>query len=332
MRRRNLILGAVAAVSLIFAVLFVVQVIRDNLPSRDQINFGVTFAKRQAEYLGLDWKETYRAILDDLGVRRLRLAAYWDEIEPSPGKFNWDDLDWQLREAERAKARVILGVGRRLPRWPECHVPAWAQNLPEDQQRLLTLSAIRAIVLHAKDSPALEVWQVENEPLLDSFGVCPPGDRAFLEQEIALVRELDPNHPVMTTESGELSSWVGAADLVDVLGISLYRLAWNQFFGTVYYPLTPGFYRRKAEAVRILGPKIIITELQAEPWNQKPLAELTVEEQFRTRNPERVRRNIEFARLVGLPEVYLWGAEWWYWLKQHGRPEIWNETRDLFSK
>ena len=32
-------------------------------------------------------------------------------------------------------ADVIFGVGRRLPRWPECHVPGWAIDMSWEDQK-----------------------------------------------------------------------------------------------------------------------------------------------------------------------------------------------------
>ena len=40
----------------------------------EKIQYGMTFNTMYANELGLDWKETYDAILDELGVRHLRLA------------------------------------------------------------------------------------------------------------------------------------------------------------------------------------------------------------------------------------------------------------------
>ena len=32
-----------------------------------------------------------------------------------------------------------------------------------------------------------------------------------------------------------------------------------------------------------------------------------------------------------LKEFYLWGAEWWYWMKEkQNKPEIWDEAKKLF--
>lgn len=331
MQHRGKIALALTVLLALLGGAWLYSVIRENRPHANQVIWGVTFSKKQAEALGLDWKQTYRALLNDLGFRRIRIAADWDNVEPTRAahewSYHWSDVDWMLAEAEKVGAKVHFVVGRRTPRWPECHIPDWAKKLKEDDQRLAVLATIKATVEHVKKSPTIVRWQVENEPLLDAFGVCPPGDRGFLIQEIQLVRSLD-NRPIATTESGELSTWVRTAPLVDVLGISLYRVTWGKFWGNIYYPLTPAFYRRKAEAVSLLGPSVIITELQAEPWGSKPIQNMTVEEQYASMNPENVRANIEFARRVSMPEVYLWGAEWWYWLKtKQERPEIWNAVK-----
>ena len=45
------------------------------------INYGTTFSWKYADEMGLDWQETYIKILDDLGVKNLRLVAYWEDIE-----------------------------------------------------------------------------------------------------------------------------------------------------------------------------------------------------------------------------------------------------------
>src|SRR3989338_5721806 len=47
----------------------------------EKIIWGVTFSKPYAQGLGLDWKETYLAILDELNVKNLRIPAYWNELE-----------------------------------------------------------------------------------------------------------------------------------------------------------------------------------------------------------------------------------------------------------
>src|SRR3989344_1658627 len=87
--------------------------------SRADHRMGLTFSDFYAEReLGLDWRETYRAILDELQPDLLRLVAYWNRIETEPATFDFSALDHQISEAERRSIPVILAVGFRTPRWP----------------------------------------------------------------------------------------------------------------------------------------------------------------------------------------------------------------------
>jgi len=40
---------------------------------------------------------------------------------------------------------------------------------------------------------------------------------------------------------------------------------------------------------------------------------------------------IDFAKKTGFDEQYLWGAEWWYWMKTQGNDEYWNHAKELFA-
>ena len=72
-------------------------------------------------------------------------------------------------------------------------------------------------------------------------------------------------------------------------------------------------------------------ELQAEPWGPKLLYDISLEEQEKTMNAEQFKKNIEYAKKTGFDYHYLWGAEWWYWMKEkQGDPSIWNEAKMLF--
>ncbi|PIR73093.1 MAG: hypothetical protein COV26_00320, partial [Candidatus Nealsonbacteria bacterium CG10_big_fil_rev_8_21_14_0_10_36_23] len=88
-----------------------------------EITWGVNFSQKHAQNLGLDWKETYLALLNDLGTENLKVAAQWDLIEPKEGEYYFEDLDWQIKEAENRGAKILLVIGMKTPRWPECHIP-----------------------------------------------------------------------------------------------------------------------------------------------------------------------------------------------------------------
>ncbi|MDD5251569.1 MAG: beta-galactosidase, partial [Patescibacteria group bacterium] len=294
------------------------------------IELGATFSKHYAAELGLDWRETYVAAMDDLGIRLWRIPAYWDDIEPQSGEYDFSSVDWLLDEAAKREAKVILAVGRKLPRWPECHVPRWASGLDKDVADARILRMIGETVRRYSRHSAVVVWQVENEPFFD-FGVCPPPDEAFLKREITLVHSLD-SRPVMVTDSGELSSWLRAAQVADILGISTYRVVWSRIIGYFYWPITPRTYSTRALAVSTIVRRVIISELQAEPWSPGPIVQMPIDQQLKVMSPDRLKANVVFARRVGLSEAYLWGVEWWYWLKKQGHPEMWEMAKTLYQQ
>lgn len=331
--RRVKVIGVfvLALLAVLFLIIFI-QAVIDELRPRPPMILGASFSAPYAQSLGLDWRQTYTASLDELGVRLLRLPVYWNQIEPKQGEFYFEDIDWMLGEAALRDAKVLLAVGMRLPRWPECHIPDWAEDFSEEERQAAVLSMLRQVVDHYRGHPAILAWQVENEPLLELFGECPKPDRDFLKQEVALVKALDAR-PIVITESGELSTWLRTVRISDILGISMYRVSWNKWFGYIYYPLHPSFYRQRAEAVSALTRRVIVTELQAEPWVPKGILDTPLSEQFRSMDPERLKDNISFVKRADISEVYLWGIEWWYWLREaHNDPSMWDLGKQIFSE
>lgn len=299
----------------------------------DDMKFGVSFAHHHAESLELDWKETYLAILDDLKVDRMRIAAYWDRIEKEDGSYDWSDVDWQVEEAQKRDVDLILAFGVKTPRWPECHIPEFYKNNKEERENALLVFE-EVLLKRYKDYENIIYWQVENEPFLKFFGDCPEDavDPNLVDKEIALVRKIDPSREIIVTDSGELSVWLQAAERADVFGSTLYRIIYKPPFGYVEYPLGPNFFRLKALLARVVtGQKnFIISELQAEPWPKAWILHVSVEEQFKTMNPELFKEIIEYTKKTNFSEAYLWGVEWWYWLKEkHDMPEMWEEARKV---
>jgi hypothetical protein len=330
LRRR---LYVVAAVLLALGIYFAVTVIHANRQSQISIRWGVTFSTKYAKELGIDWKKAYIATLDELGVKYIRIPVYWDEVQPQNGQYDFSDVDWMLAEAEKRDAKVLLAIGRRVPRWPECHTPEWASKggIKEENRRVLEL--VKAETEHFKNAPALEEWQMENEPLLDMFGKCPSGDAKFLGEERQTLKQIDTAHPVVITDSGELSVWLPTAFRADILGISMYRVTWSKWFGYFYYPITPRFYRDKAQLLYPIVKKVIVTELQAEPWpaGGRSIPETAPAELSKSMNLEIFKNNLEFARRVGFSDVILWGVEWWYWSKDRGGSAFWDQAKAVFS-
>jgi len=298
---------------------------------------GITFSEFYAkEILRLDWQKAYEAIIKDFQPKNLRLIAYWQYLESQKDNFDFFDLDWQISEAQKINANIILVLGLRVPRWPECHSPRWAKDYESGIMNQELLDYLREIVNHYKDFAAIKAWQVENEPFLTQFGECPPLDKNFLRKEIDLVKALDPSRPVMITDSGELSFWTRAAFFGEMFGTTLYRVVWNKFIGAWIYPYPPVFYTLRAWVLKsFYGVKnVIISELQAEPWARGggSITRVEFEKQTQDFDISRLRRNLEFARKTGIKDIYLWGVEWWYWRKINGDENWWNLGKEIFVK
>ncbi len=329
--RRKIFLVALAALAAGF--FFLIRKPAGLVENAGDIKWGVAFSKPFSTEMGLDWRETYLAILDDLGVKKMRLPIYWEDVESEPGKYDFSGYDWMIEEAGKRDVQLILVIGRKLPRWPECHAPFWADGLPENEKQEKILEAMKQEVERYKDAKNLYLWQVDNEPFLP-FGECTTTDKGFLDREVALVREADPNHKIMVTDSGELSIWVRAAKRADIFGTTMYRVIYKKPIGYFKYPLPPKFFWAKANLTHLFfpGKPIVVSELQAEPWGPKLIYDLPLEEQEKSMSLGQFRENIEYAEKVGFPEVYLWGAEWWYWLKtKHDKPEFWEEAKTIIN-
>jgi len=303
-----------------------------NISLKAPDNFwGVTFSPKFAEELDLDWKEVYLATLDDLEVKNIRLPIYWDDIEKNEGEYDFSTYDYILDEGSKRNVKYIVNIGWRLPRWPECHTPIWLEDEDISSIKNKSLIMIKTVMERYKDREEIIVWQVENEPLLNSFGICPDGDLEFLKKEINFVKSID-DRPIIISASGELSSWKKEAELGDVFATTMYRTVWTKYFGYFKYPLPAWFYRLKAKIANKDVNDIIISELQAEPWvpQNGNMIDLSVLEQDKSLSLDQFKANLQFAINTGFKQTYLWGVEWWYWRKVNGDISFWSTAKNLF--
>ena len=318
---------------LIFLLLVIGFFFVGSPPRAEKIVWGVNFSQKHAEGLGLDWQQIYSALIDDLGAKNIKLATYWDLIEKEEGNYDFTDLDSQIGEAEQKEVSLLLVIGMKSPRWPECHIPEWAKGLNKEEQQKNILELLEETVLRYSSSPAVTMWQIENEPFFP-FGECPWVDKEFLKEEVELVKSLDKEkRPVLISDSGEGSFWIQAAKIGDIVGTTMYRKVWVHQLGIYFtFPLPPNFYWRKAQIIKtFFAKRVICVELQAEPWGPRLLYDSPLEEQQKSMDLQKFQEVISFAGKTGLDEFYWWGGEWWFWMKEkQGQPEIWQEAKKLF--
>lgn len=293
--------------------------------------FGVTFSTKFCAELGLDWKEVYLAMLDDLKVKEVRLPVYWDEIEKEKGVYDFSDYDYILQEGAKRNVKFIVNIGWRLPRWPECHAPKWATTESLAVTQVRTIEMLETVLDHYKDNAAIVAWQLENEPFFDAFGVCPPSDEAFFKRELSVVKAKD-SRPVMVSATGEMSMWRREAKYGDLFGSTVYRVVWGKYTNYIRYPIPSWFYRLKAYLAGIEPENRYVVELQAEPWVPNGnMIYLPREEADKSFNINQFKANLQYAININFKKTYLWGVEWWYYQYKNGDEAYWELARTIFK-
>jgi hypothetical protein len=302
------------------------------------VQLGATFIPDYALRLGVDPQETMDAMITDLGIKRFRLVSYWENGEMLQGKYDFSFLDWQMNKASAAGAKVSLAIGLRQPRWPECHMPAWAAKLPISEWQPKLLDYITAVVERYKNHPALESWQLENEFFLKVFGDCPDHSRDRLVNEFNRVKQLDPNHTLVVSMSNNAIGTPIGQPTPDEWAISVYKRVWDQTLTKRYfeYPIPAWYYAFRAGFTELTrGHDSFIHELQAEAWLPPGYTMQTapIEEFYKSLNPERLRHRFRYGQATGMKKIDLWGVEWWYYMKvRRNAPELWNVAREEYGR
>jgi hypothetical protein len=270
--------------------------------ARGATRLGISFRPPQAEALGLDPHETLDQLLP-YPFELIRLGAYWKRMEPAPGAFRSEELDWQIEAAERAGKRIILSVGGvKTFSYPEYFVPdhVLAAPLPEGTRiepgahpGLLAASTafITRVVERYRDRESVIAWQVEHEAV-DPLGMEHSWrlSAGFARQEVEAARAADPTRPVMlsgflpTSLPVRVQQWwrardqgdslVVARESADIVGIDFYPRHALVAIGrhTLYLdgsraPWQQGTRRRiYAWAGASAGRQVMVCEGQAEPW------------------------------------------------------------------
>jgi hypothetical protein len=77
------------------------------------MKYGVTFNYEYAQSLGLDPRKVYLAIFDRWNFKNVRISAQWNMIEKTEGKYDFQELDWMLDQAQKNGAKVVYWMALR---------------------------------------------------------------------------------------------------------------------------------------------------------------------------------------------------------------------------
>jgi hypothetical protein len=283
----------------------------------------------------------------------IRLGAYWNHIELATGKFNTDELDWQIDAAERAGKQIILCVGPlKNFSYPEFFVPVHYLNPPFQEHTLIkpfanpslfaaAIAFITRLVERYKQRKGIVAWQLEHEAV-DPLGVEHSWrlDVAFVEKEVEAVRNVDPSRPIMmngflpTSLPVLLSQWWRTRDqgdslavaqhLADIVGIDYYPRHALMTIGnkTVYLDgsKSPWHQQRRKHLfawTRTHGQKLMIAEGQAEPWEAVTIPPNPYGEGMYSCLPQQVITNYNDCMRWSRREVPLYAYLFWgaeYWM------------------
>lgn len=313
------------------------------------MDWGFSFSRRQAEWLGLNWQETLRR-LGELGFTHVRLSVYWNEIESEPDHYDFSKINEELELAEKHGLKVMLTIGMKAQRWPEFFIPDYVLNRKDfggeithnsyaGKRVMLFLGATINTLKHYK---SIESWQIENEPL----DIQHPRQRVYLklvlffrrflrfvripkqkpnvitmkllQKELKLAKRLDPSRPTSVNFWGNDFNKRG----------HLYKIFKLKNVALVGFDLYPRQYESGLNGFK--GPDLgtkdiaeinrqfkevglipILTELQAEPW--EPFDYRAKDKPITSISTALVRQNINKYKDLGFERIYLWGAEYWIW-------------------
>lgn len=276
--------------------------------------FGVSLSVKQCRNFGVSSTDCLEWLIKEGGFTRYRLMSYWDEHEPRPGAYNFQEVDSQIELIVKHNGTVTLCLGARQPRWPENHWPEWAWNLSKADRSRALLGFLEKVVERYKNNPVIVSYQLENEALLKGFGTRPEVDRRRLRDEFELIKLLDPTRPIAMSTS---TSWgiPLRRPIGDVVGFSYYHTVYNNkknAYTTAFHK--PWLHKFRSMLIKaILNRDSFIHELQLEPWGPKNIWEMPHDEQMKSMSLEQIARNIHLAQKTGLTPIDLWGGEWWYW-------------------
>ena len=319
---------------------------------RGSTRLGISFRPLQAAAFGLDVRPTLQALLAH-PFQIIRLGAYWNRMEPSPGVFQPEELDWQVEAASAAGKQIILCLGPlKTFGYPEFFVPGNHLRQPFPEHRLVrpsehpallqaAIEFIKRLVERYKQHESIVAWQLEHDAV-DPLGVEHSWrlEAGFVAQEAAAVRNADPTRPLMlngflpTSLPVRLSQWWQTRDQGDSLVVAQ-RLA--DLVGIDYYPrhaLLPVGSRtlyldgsqspsHRSRRKRLFAwavahnQKLLISEGQAEPWEAVTVPSNPINQAMYSCLPEHIISNYNTCMGWFGKQVQLYAYLFWgaeYWM------------------
>ena len=146
-----------------------------KLKGLEMKNFSVgTMYWMNSNFSESDFEDDCRRMKED-GYSLVRVIIWWELVEAKQGVFNFDYVDRFFRAAEKIGLKLMPTIGWYPPFWLKRQLDKLGKN---DSGRYPSLQHkeiqgplklfIKECVTRYQKSPALELWNVWNEPTLNN--------------------------------------------------------------------------------------------------------------------------------------------------------------------
>lgn len=320
--------------------------------------FGLFYSAENARFWGLDPQKAYLDLLKEPEISWVTLPFYWRHSLDNNGNLRIEELLWQAQEAQKKGKEVIITLGVKAPGHPEFFFPEIYQKTLPKGSRLSQSQELReeffpllkTVVNQLKEFDNLKAWQLENEPFWNLKSTANwVVDQDFLKEEVKIIRREDQkkrplllNHPATSFWDNDWEKTLAFLEEGDYLGVNIHTktqtsvvtvlnfwgkalaIPWPKLINVPVYsfgPLSPNLkkYQKAAQEKKL---KLIVTELQAEPYS--PLPQKTQKLVLFPFLPEDIERGVELAQKAGFSEITFWGAPFWLSQKNSGKIAWWE--------
>ena len=357
------VLFLLIALLIIFANAFA-----NPIPDKKQKNtykpaYGVSYSFEQAGWYGLDPKNDFIKLLDEVKPDWVRIPFFWNLMTNEDGNLKIDDLKFAIEEAQKRNVKVVVALGAKTPYYPETHLPSKLKNQIKFGQRLTPdnpvadelLDIDRRLVEELSKYTNISHWQVENEPLLgDERGISVSVD--LVKREVETIRKADllrrpiiVNHPAGWYFDRQWLDLLSILEVGDVYSTNAYfktkgthliaakaagtevKIPWPDFLSwpVQSWPLlSPPYeaFKKKAEGK---GVDFWIMEMQAEPYIREVADAGRENFSFST---EDIEKGNDFLKSYGIKSIGLWGVHFWQFRAKDGDYSWIKQIRDITSE
>jgi hypothetical protein len=290
------------------------------------MKLGYTISRSQCDWLDLEYPEVMSK-LSKTPLKLVRHGLYWDEIEEVEREYNFDLAKEEILESIRLGNEIILTIGCKSPRYPEYYVPKFLEDKLDYRKKDFAINTyvidrllnfIERAIEEFKDFKEITAWHVENEPL------DPSGPSEFFLSEKLLQKEIDLVYSLDNSREIIINAWgndlkkrktlkkLKRFNYVNTFGFDFYPRQSRGFFNTYKGPdLEPKQILSMREDIEKSGRKAIITELQAEPWEEFDYRKQS--ENIQSISLEKIKSNFDLYKDLGFSSILFWGVEYWIW-------------------